>query len=69
MDDWDEEDYDHDKADCLCEDADMDLIEGHAVCPRCGRSWMMSSEEIKRELQFQAEYFETMAAEHETASR
>jgi hypothetical protein len=30
---------------------------------------MMSSEEIKRELQFQAEYFETMAAEHETASR
>ena len=66
-DEWLEDDYDYEDApdgdDCLCEQAELDVIEGRGWCPFCGRAWWLSSDEIKAELRFMAEYAESVADE------
>lgn len=48
--------YDEDNADCDCSDYDTDLMLGAAWCHKCGRNWGLTAEEVKREIEFQAEY-------------
>ena len=48
--------YDEDNADCDCSDYDTDLMLGTAWCHKCGRRWGLTAEEVKREIEFQAEY-------------
>lgn len=48
--------YIEDDLDCDCPDYDTDLIEGRAWCHRCGRRWDLTAEQVKREIQFQADY-------------
>jgi hypothetical protein len=64
--DDDHDPYDsYDDDDCDCSDYDADLFEGRAWCPNCGRRWELTAEEIKREIEFQADYM----AQFEDAER
>lgn len=66
----DADDYDYSDADdCDCADYDVDTLDGRAWCLRCGRGWFLTSEELTKELNFQAEYMENMAAEYEAANQ
>lgn len=59
-----DDDYDYDAPlDCACEGYDADILTGIASCWRCGNCWHMTGEEIRRELQFIAEYAEQAAEE------
>jgi DNA-binding NarL/FixJ family response regulator len=49
MSDGSEDDYVEPGDDCLCEDAQIDLIEGRGRCPRCTRAWWLTDAEIKAE--------------------
>jgi hypothetical protein len=47
-DDWREDDpCDHDEH-------DVDILTGRAHCWRCGEAWWLTSDELKRELEFHA---------------
>lgn len=48
--------YSEDDTDCDCSDYDTDLMLGTAWCHKCQRSWGLTAEEVKREIQFQADY-------------
>lgn len=53
------EDYD----DCDHEDYEIDVCTGRADCNRCNYHWYLTSEEINRELDRQANYYEDMERE------
>lgn len=56
-DDLDADPFEDDAAlDCDCADYDTDLIEGRAWCGRCGRRWDLTADQVKSEIEFQAEY-------------
>jgi hypothetical protein len=48
---------------CEHEHADVDTLTGMAYCPSCGEGWWLSAEELKRELEIQAQAYEAFAAE------
>lgn len=58
-----------DPAECDCVHADYDLLEGRAHCPMCGRTWYLTGDQLRRELQFQAEQCELIEDEQEARSR
>lgn len=68
MTDWTQDDIDADMFrdepdDCLCEFADLDVLEGRGHCPTCGRTWYLTADEIAAEMRFQAEYGEAVEKE------
>lgn len=78
-DSWTQEDIDndmfrHDEPECCdCQFADIDILEGIGHCPCCGRNWVLSGDELRAELQYQADYAEAIEEEmlngHEEARR
>lgn len=42
--------------DCWHENYDADILTGEAWCWRCQHKWIMTAEEITREIEHQAEY-------------
>lgn len=48
--------YDDDLSDCDCSNYEIDLLDGSARCHRCGRSWMLSQDDIAAEIEHQAAY-------------
>lgn len=67
-DDYDyNEDYDEpDDYDCDHADYDADILTGEAWCWRCQHKWIMTSEEITREIEHQAEYMAQCEPEEPT---
>lgn len=60
----DEYDYDYDDAaECDCSHAEVDILTGESYCLSCRRTRVLSSEELTRELQLQAEAYEAYVAE------
>lgn len=55
-DDFDDPYDGYEDGECDCADYDTDLFEGRAWCARCGRRWDLTAEDIKREIEFQAQY-------------
>lgn len=63
-DDWRDLDYyELDDADCEHEHYEIDVCTGRAECDSCSKSWYVSGEEINRELDRQANYYEDMERE------
>ena len=63
---WDfetDDDYDDDREPCEHEDYDVDCLEGRAYCSRCGEAWWLTSEQLKHELQLQADAAQSFAEE------
>lgn len=66
---WDQEEIDQeasryeDPADCDHQFADLDLLEGRGHCPMCGHNWYLTADELRAELQTQAEVGELIADE------
>lgn len=58
-----------DAADCDCSNAEVDILTGESYCLYCRRTRVLNSEELTRELQLQAEAYETYAAEMEKCAR
>ncbi|KAA0684575.1 hypothetical protein DTW90_36155 [Neorhizobium sp. P12A] len=52
-----------DDFDCYHENYDADILTGEAWCSRCQHKWIMTSEEITREIEFQAEYMRCIEEE------
>ncbi len=48
--------YESDDFDCDHEGYDADILTGEAWCWRCQHKWIMTHEEITREIEHQAEY-------------
>jgi hypothetical protein len=56
--------YDYDESlDCEHEHYEIDVCTGLAECDQCPHSWYLTSEEVDRELDRQANYFEDMERE------
>lgn len=60
---WDDESED---LDCWHEGYDADILTGEAWCWRCQHKWIMTCEEINREIKFQAEYMAEFECEEAT---
>ena len=56
----DEDDlYDlYDDEPCDHEDRDVDILTGRASCWQCGESWWLTDEQLRRELELNAQMFE-----------
>jgi len=52
--------------DCWHEEADINILDGRAVCPRCGHAWWATNAEMDAELQWMIDYAEY--EEHERAA-
>ena len=61
-DDWLYDDDYYDARDCDHIDADIDILTGLLSC-HCGYSRWLSGEELRREIEIQAECYEAYAAE------
>lgn len=45
---------------CDCEDEEVDMLTGRGVCPSCGRTRWLTSEQLQECQRLQAEYDEAM---------
>ena len=48
---------------CEHEDFSVDILTGRAECDRCPHSWYAGEDEIKRQIQHEADYYEHMERE------
>ena len=55
--------------DCDCVHADIDVLEGRGHCPMCGRSWYLTTDELRAELAYQAEYGQSIEDEMAAAEQ
>lgn len=64
-DDWNDDD-EYEPRECDCSEADYDLLAGHARCYECGRSWTLSSAELKARLKLEAQFFHDYYADEDS---
>jgi hypothetical protein len=65
-DEYDIWDYESEDLDCWHEGYDADILTGEAWCWRCQHKWIMTHEEITREIEHQAEYMAEFECEEAT---
>lgn len=61
---YDDDDEYYPRDDCEHEDYDIDVCTGRASCNCCDHHWYLSSEQINRELDRQAAYYDDMEREN-----
>lgn len=49
-------DDEYDEPECYHDDYDVDILEGRAHCNLCLESWYATEEEVRRQIEHQAEY-------------
>jgi hypothetical protein len=58
----DSEEYDAER-DCDHDDYEIDILTGRAECCMCPHSWYVTSEDVSREIERQARYYDDMERE------